>query len=106
MEMNKYRDWDVLEVLPLGWKIDKSCGSPLSGYDFCTDGKSVLNGGKRALVKTIRKGTPRIEFIEPIKETKIVEKKRNTRGLCLPCKYCKHTCKKKVSSTFIERNNV
>lgn len=73
--MEKYKDWEVYEVLPIGWKVDNYCGSPLSGYDFCTNGKSILNGGKRALVKTIRKGTPRIEFIEPKKETKIVDKK-------------------------------
>jgi len=60
--MKKYKYWEVYEVLPIGWKVDNSCGSPLSGYDFCTDGKSILNGGKRALVRTIRKGTPRIEY--------------------------------------------
>lgn len=52
-----FRGWEVYEVLPMGWKIDNSCGSPLYGFDFCTDGKSVLNGGKRALVRSIRKGT-------------------------------------------------
>lgn len=50
--MPTYRDWELYEVLPSGWKIDKHCGSPLFGYDFCTDGKSIINGGKRALVKT------------------------------------------------------
>lgn len=54
--MKKYKDWDVFEVLPKGWKLDNSCGSPLHGYDFCTDGKSILNGGKRALVKSNKKG--------------------------------------------------
>ena len=47
----KYRDWDILETLPEGWIIDKYCGSPLHGFDFCTNGKSILNGGKRALVR-------------------------------------------------------
>ena len=59
-----FHDWEVYEVLPKGWKIDKSCGSPLTGFDFCTNGKSILNGGKRALVKSIRKGTPRIKFVQ------------------------------------------
>ena len=72
--MKKYKDWDVYEVLPIGWKVDNSCGSPLNGFDFCINGKSILNGGKRALVRSIRKGTPRIEFVEPIKQTKVVEK--------------------------------
>jgi hypothetical protein len=57
--MNKYKDWEVYEVLPIGWKVDNHCGSPLHGFDFCTNGKSILNGGKRALVRSIRKGTPR-----------------------------------------------
>ena len=47
----KYRDWDILEELPEGWIIDKNCGSPLYGFVFCTNGKSILNGGKRALVR-------------------------------------------------------
>lgn len=50
----KYKYWDVYEVLPPGWKIDYTCGSPLHGFVFCTDGKSPLNGGKRALVKIIK----------------------------------------------------
>ena len=47
----KYRDWDILETLPEGWVMDKYCGSPLHGFVFCTNGKSILNGGKRALVR-------------------------------------------------------
>lgn len=47
----KYRDWDILEELPEGWIIDKYCGSPLYGFVFCTNGKSILNGGKRALLR-------------------------------------------------------
>ncbi len=49
--MRKYKDWDVFEVLPKGWKVDNTCGSPLSGYDFCTNGISIIRGGKRALVR-------------------------------------------------------
>jgi hypothetical protein len=48
--MNKYKEWELLGNLPDGWKIDKSAGSPLCGYSFCNNGKSILNGGKRALV--------------------------------------------------------
>ena len=48
--MNKYKEWELLESLPDGWRIDKSAGSPLCGYEFCTNGKSVLNGQKRALL--------------------------------------------------------
>jgi len=66
--MKKYKGWDIYEALPLGWKIDKTVGSPLHGFCFCTDGKSVLNGGKRALVRTIRKGHARIKTIETAKD--------------------------------------
>lgn len=48
--MNKYKDWELLQSLPDGWRIDKSAGSPLCGYEFCTNGKSLLNGQKRALL--------------------------------------------------------
>ena len=49
--MNKYRDWDILEELPQGWVIDKTAGSPAPNTVFITNGKSVLNGQKRALLK-------------------------------------------------------
>ena len=49
--MKKYKDWDLLEELPDGWKIDKTVGTPLTGYEFITNGKSVINGQKRALLK-------------------------------------------------------
>jgi hypothetical protein len=48
---SKYRYWDVLDELPQGWVIDKTCGSPLTSAVFITNGKSVLNGQKRALLK-------------------------------------------------------
>lgn len=49
--MKKYKEWILLEEIPSGWKIDKTAGSPLSGYEFITNGKSLLNGQKRALFK-------------------------------------------------------
>lgn len=49
--MNKYKDWDILEELPQGWLIDKTAGSPAPNTVFITNGKSVLNGQKRALLK-------------------------------------------------------
>lgn len=47
--MKNYKGWQLFDKLPKGWQIDKTCGSPLSGYEFCING-SILNGGKRALV--------------------------------------------------------
>lgn len=49
--MKTFKHWQVFDELPSGWVIDKSAGSPLHGYEFCTNGKSILNGGSRALVK-------------------------------------------------------
>lgn len=48
---SKYRDWDILEDLPEGWVIDKYAGSPAPNTVFITNGKSVLNGQKRALLR-------------------------------------------------------
>ena len=48
--MNAYKGWSLIDELPEGWRIDKSAGSPLCGYEFCTNGKSVFNGQQRALV--------------------------------------------------------
>ena len=49
--MEKYKWWDVYETMPDGWMIDKTVGTPLSGHDVICNGKSVFNGGKRALCK-------------------------------------------------------
>lgn len=49
--MKKYKDWYILDELPNGWIIDKTVGSPLLNTLFITNGKSVLNGQKRALLK-------------------------------------------------------
>ena len=67
--MKTYRDWPILETMPEGWNIDKTAGTPLAGHAFVTNGKSVLNGQKRALL-LVRKPQadmfthelPRIEF--------------------------------------------
>ncbi|RHE46392.1 hypothetical protein [Bacteroides stercoris] len=49
--MNKYMGWVLYDEPPEGFSIDKHTGSPLTGYDFYTNGKSILNGGIRILVK-------------------------------------------------------
>jgi hypothetical protein len=48
--MNIYKYWPILDKMPEGWKVDKTCGSPLTGHVFITNSKSVLNGQKRALL--------------------------------------------------------
>lgn len=99
-----FRGWEVYEVLPFGWKIDNSCGSPLHGFDFCTNGKSVLNGGKRALVRSIIKGTPRIQFVEPewtisVKETVAVE---NNNDYTFPAKTVNILARKKFQEYLLK----
>lgn len=44
-------DWPILEDMPDCWKVDKTAGSPVHGCVFVTDGKSVLRGQKRALLR-------------------------------------------------------
>lgn len=48
--MEKYNGWTVYESMPDGFRIDKSAGSPLHGYEFIING-SPLRGGARALLK-------------------------------------------------------
>ena len=53
--MGKYRDWNILESLPDGWRVDNTAGSPAPNTVFITNGKSLLSGRqKRALLKVKR----------------------------------------------------
>ena len=78
--MEKYRDWNILESLPDGWVIDKTAGSPAPNTVFITNGKSVLNGQKRALLKVEAKrdiNTPKNEIVKNhfVEANKKVEQK-------------------------------
>jgi hypothetical protein len=72
-KLYKYRDWDILEELPIGWIIDKTAGSPVAKTVFITNGKSVLNGQKRALLKVESKRDINISKNEIAKQNHIVE---------------------------------
>lgn len=52
--MNTYKGWELLETMPEGWKLDKTAGSPLFGHEFVTNGKSIFNGQKRALLRVVQ----------------------------------------------------
>ncbi len=52
--MNKYKDWELFDEMPRNYRFDKTAGSPLHGYEFATDGRSILNGGKRILVRVLK----------------------------------------------------
>jgi hypothetical protein len=48
--------WDIYDSLPDGWRVDPSkTGSPIHDCVFITSGKSVFDGGKRALLKVDKK---------------------------------------------------
>ena len=77
--MEKYRYWNILETLPDGWVIDDTVGSPAPNTVFITNGKSVLKGQKRALLKIKPKrdiNTPKNEIAENhfVDANKMIEK--------------------------------
>lgn len=52
--MTEKYDWPILDEIPEGWRIDKTVGSPVPGCVFITDGKSVIYGQKRALLRQLK----------------------------------------------------
>ena len=60
------QNWELLDNLPDGWRIDKSAGSPLCGYEFCTNGSPLKAGYKRALVKVERAGETEFPILEEL----------------------------------------
>lgn len=72
--ITEYKGWPCFESLPEGWKFDKSAGSPLHGYEFITNGKSIINGGKRALCRVCKESlkvvTPPIDHQSVTHEAK------------------------------------
>ena len=67
--------WDILENIPKDWIIDNTAGSPIKNTVFITNGKSVFNGQKRALlrVKSEIKETPVHTETKPTKEKEVIE---------------------------------
>jgi len=71
-EINKTHH-QIFERLPDGWRIDKTCGSPIHGYVYCTNGKSVFNGGERGLVRVLH-GGKQLELKSPVeKQIQVVQ---------------------------------
>lgn len=75
-DINKYRWWDILDDLPEGWLIDKTAGAPAPNTVFITNGKSVVNGQKRALLRlkkkqdinTTEKETPETDHFREVRK--------------------------------------
>lgn len=80
---SKYRDWDILEDLPEGWVIDKYAGSPAPNTVFITNGKSVLNGQKRALLRVEAKRDINISKKEMVKNH-LVDTNKNVEKTEIP----------------------
>jgi hypothetical protein len=76
--VEQYKGWQLYEAMPEGFRIDKTAGSPLHGYEFIING-SPLKGGVRALLRvhtdSLRVCTPScpVEKIEQPRETKQVQ---------------------------------
>lgn len=51
----RYKDWEILDIIPSGWAVDKTAGSPVCGCVFITNGESPLKGQKRALLRVGKK---------------------------------------------------
>lgn len=51
--MREYKGFTLFDEMPDGWTLDNTCGSPLHGFAFATDGRSILRGGRRALVRVV-----------------------------------------------------
>ena len=89
--MSNYNGWPLLDSMPDGWTIDKNAGSPVHGYVFVTNGKSVLNGQKRALLRIVAAQrelalTPRHEpVLQPVLEQKKNDEPRQKRPIYSAC---------------------
>ena len=97
--MEKYRDWNILESLPDGWVIDNTVGSPAPNTVFITNGKSVLNGQKRALLKVCAK---RDVFIPKNVIKQVVAKSETTEDIPFPAKTVNTLARKKFQEQLLK----
>lgn len=65
--------WDIYEFPPEGWVMDDTAGSPLCGHDFYTNGKSPLNGQKRALVMSTKITEEQRDLIKELLQEKLLQ---------------------------------
>jgi hypothetical protein len=69
MPLKKY------DIMPHGWKIDPTFGSPEHGYLPICNGKSLINGGEKGLLKLVK-----IDQICAITENVKYEKPSNIKS--------------------------
>ena len=84
--MEKYKDWVIYDELPDNWIIDKTVGSPLNYTVFITNGKSVINGQKRALLKVKHKFENIIEQKDLVKINSTIKVDKEIDNYIFPAK--------------------
>jgi hypothetical protein len=84
--MEKFKDWIILDELPDNWIIDKTVGSPVPYTVFITNGKSVINGQKRALLKVKPKLENIIKEIDQVKFNPILKLDKEIDDYIFPAK--------------------
>jgi len=100
MEDNKkYKYWDILESLPIGWVVDKTAGSPAPNTVFITNGKSLLNGQKRAL---LRVEANKIAFETKNKTNEVVKKIEPSKQFPFPSKTVNTLARRKFQEILLK----
>ena len=101
--MEKYRDCYVLDELPDGWVIDKTAGSPLPCSVFITNGKSVLNGQKRAILRVKSNYTEKAQVLKP--EPTVKESLTVQEDYFFPAKTVNELARKKFQEKLLQEVN-
>ncbi|NRA19026.1 MAG: hypothetical protein HRU05_00955 [Oceanospirillaceae bacterium] len=103
MSEEEYMEWEVVEEMPIGWHVDKTVGrAPLAHTVFITNGKSVLNGQKRALLRIEAKQTK--SSISPVLSLKAVETAKEDPSTLMPfpAKTVNHLARKKFQEQILK----
>ena len=100
---SKYMDWDILQEMPEGWVIDKTSGSPLYDCVFITNGKSILNGQKRALLRIENKNINKtIHYKTPFSTLKTETEYRYEEHYIFPAKAVNMLARKKFQEQLLK----
>jgi hypothetical protein len=51
LTLDRWAHLPRFEEMPEGWRLDPTWGSPVFGYVPICDGRSILNGGRKGLLK-------------------------------------------------------
>ena len=84
--MGAYKGFELLEEMPNGWVLDKTAGSPLFDYAFVSNQRSILNGGKRALLRVVK---PQMQICYEEQKQTIIEQTEKQPEQVIDCGYVK-----------------